>query len=59
MPVPGNPMVLRAPRRPSVNLAPRGPKESDAPDLLKFIVMPVANRMRLKNRNPTGHHLGL
>jgi hypothetical protein len=59
MPVPGNPMVPRAPRPPSVNLAPRGPRETDAPDLLKFIVTPDANRMRLKNRNPTGHHLSL
>jgi hypothetical protein len=57
MPVPGNPMVPRAPRRPRVNLATRGPRETDAPDLLKFIVTPGANRMRLKNRNPTGHHL--
>ena len=40
MPGPGMPTVRRTPRRPTVTLAPRGPIDSDGPDLLRFSVSP-------------------
>ena len=44
------PTVARLPLGPMVNFAPRGPNESDPPDLLKFRVTPGAILIRLQKR---------
>ena len=44
-------MLVRLPRGPIVNFAPRGPNESDAPDLLMFSVTPGAILTLRQNRN--------
>jgi hypothetical protein len=40
-----------------VNLAPRGPKDREPPDLLRFSVTPVATLILLQKRNPIGQFL--
>ncbi len=44
------PTVARLPLGPMVNFAPRGPNESDPPDLLRFRVTPGAILIRLQKR---------
>ena len=46
------PTVLRVPFGPTVNKAPRGPKESDGPDLLRFSEIPGAIFILLQKRKP-------
>ena len=38
----------------ALHAAPRGPKDSEGPDLLRFIVMPGATRKRRKKRKAMG-----
>src|SRR5690554_3939195 len=44
------PIVARLPLGPMVNFAPRGPNETDPPDLLRFRVTPGAILIRLQKR---------
>ena len=54
-PVPGMPTVIRLPLGPTVNFAPRGPNESELPDLLRFNVTPGAILILRQKRNDIVH----